>query len=446
MTTDLEIKEINNNKGSTEKAKLEYNGTVVELPVVEGTEQEKAIDISNLRADTGLITLDNGYVNTGSCQSDITFIDGEKGILRYRGIDIEALAERSTFVEVCYLLIYGELPTKEQMDDFSEGLTRHSLLHEDMIHFFAGYPSTAHPMAILSSMTCSLAAYYNDSSSSPTDAQINLDVIRILSKLRTIASFSYKKSIGQPLIYPNNKLTYCANIMNMMFAVPSEEYYVDDEIVKVMNQLLILHADHEQNCSTSTVRMVQSSGASIYACMSAGISALWGPLHGGANQAVLEMLQQIHDSGENYKSFLTKVKDKKSSIKLMGFGHRVYKNFDPRAKILRKACDRVLDKLGISDPLLEIAKGLEEEALKDPYFVERKLYPNVDFYSGIIYSALGIPVNMFTVMFALGRLPGWLAHWKEQNEFDKKKICRPRQVYTGYNERLYVPLRDRNSL
>ncbi|MBU6197142.1 MAG: citrate synthase [Candidatus Melainabacteria bacterium] len=444
MTTDLEIKEINNNKGSTEKARLEYNGTVVELPVVEGTEQEKAVDISNLRADTGLITLDNGYMNTGSCQSDITFIDGEKGILRYRGIDIEALAERSTFVEVCYLLIYGELPTKEQMDDFSEGLTRHSLLHEDMIHFFAGYPSTAHPMAILSSMTCSLAAYYNDASSSPTEAQINLDVIRILSKLRTIASFSYKKSIGQPLIYPNNKLTYCANIMNMMFAVPSEEYYIDDEIVKVMNQLLILHADHEQNCSTSTVRMVQSSGASIYACMSAGISALWGPLHGGANQAVLEMLQQIHDSGENYKSFLTKVKDKKSSIKLMGFGHRVYKNFDPRAKILRKACDRVLDKLGISDPLLEIAKGLEEEALKDPYFVERKLYPNVDFYSGIIYSALGIPVNMFTVMFALGRLPGWLAHWKEQNEFDKKKICRPRQVYTGYNERLYVPLRDRN--
>ena len=432
MTTDLEIKEINNNKGSTEKARLEYNGTVVELPVVEGTEQEKAVDISNLRADTGLITLDNGYMNTGSCQSDITFIDGEKGILRYRGIDIEALAERSTFVEVCYLLIYGELPTKEQMDDFSEGLTRHSLLHEDMIHFFAGYPSTAHPMAILSSMTCSLAAYYNDASSSPTEAQINLDVIRILSKLRTIASFSYKKSIGQPLIYPNNKLTYCANIMNMMFAVPSEEYYIDDEIVKVMNQLLILHADHEQNCSTSTVRMVQSSGASIYACMSAGISALWGPLHGGANQAVLEMLQQIHDSGENYKSFLTKVKDKKSSIKLMGFGHRVYKNFDPRAKILRKACDRVLDKLGISDPLLEIAKGLEEEALKDPYFVERKLYPNVDFYSGIIYSALGIPVNMFTVMFALGRLPGWLAHWKEQNEFDKKKICRPRQVYTGY--------------
>jgi citrate synthase len=303
MTTDLEIKEINNNKGSTEKARLEYNGTVVELPVVEGTEQEKAVDISNLRADTGLITLDNGYMNTGSCQSDITFIDGEKGILRYRGIDIEALAERSTFVEVCYLLIYGELPTKEQMDDFSEGLTRHSLLHEDMIHFFAGYPSTAHPMAILSSMTCSLAAYYNDASSSPTEAQINLDVIRILSKLRTIASFSYKKSIGQPLIYPNNKLTYCANIMNMMFAVPSEEYYIDDEIVKVMNQLLILHADHEQNCSTSTVRMVQSSGASIYACMSAGISALWGPLHGGANQAVLEMLQQIHDSGENYKSF-----------------------------------------------------------------------------------------------------------------------------------------------
>ena len=442
MTTDLEFKEVNS-KEAVEKAKLEYNGTTVELPVVEGTEQEKAIDITNLRAETGLITLDNGYMNTGSCQSDITFIDGEKGILRYRGIDIEELAERSTFVEVCYLLIYGELPTKDQMDAFSEALTRHSLLHEDMIHFFAGYPSTAHPMAILSSMTCSLAAYYNDSSRSNNEEQINLDIVRILSKLRTIASFSYKKSIGQPLIYPNNKLSYCANIMNMMFAVPSEEYYIDDEIVKVMNQLLILHADHEQNCSTSTVRMVQSSGASIYACISAGISALWGPLHGGANQAVLEMLQQIHDSGEDYKSFLAKVKDKKSSIKLMGFGHRVYKNFDPRAKILRKACDRVLDKLGISDPLLEIAKGLEEEALKDPYFVERKLYPNVDFYSGIIYSALGIPVNMFTVMFALGRLPGWLAHWKEQNEFDKKKICRPRQVYTGYNLRSYVPLRDR---
>ena len=443
MSTDLKEKQPNESVNINNKATLEYQGQKLELPVVTGTENEQAIDISKLRAETGLITLDNGYVNTGSCQSAITFIDGEKGILRYRGIDIEELAERSNFVEVAYLLIYGKLPSKEELEQFSTGLTNHSLLHEDMIHFFAGYPSTAHPMAILSSMTGSLAAYYNDNPQEQTEESLNLDLIRLLSKLRTIACFSYKKSIGQPLIYPNNKLSYCSNIMSMMFAVPTEEYYIDDEIVKVMNQLLILHADHEQNCSTSTVRMVQSSGASIYACMSAGISALWGPLHGGANQAVLEMLKQIHDSGMNYKDFLKEVKDKKSKIRLMGFGHRVYKNFDPRAKILRKACDRVLDKLGVSDPLLEIAKGLEEEALKDPYFVERKLYPNVDFYSGIIYSALGIPVDMFTVMFALGRLPGWLAHWKEQYNFDKKKICRHRQVYTGASLNPYIPLRDR---
>lgn len=443
MSTDLKEKTSNTDSSNKDFATLEYQGKKLEMPVITGSENEKAIDISKLRADAGLITLDNGYVNTGSCQSDITFINGEKGILRYRGIDIEELAERSSFVEVAYLLIYGNLPSKAELDKFSTGLTNHSLLHEDMIHFFAGYPSTAHPMAILSSMTSSLAAYYHGGDGNQSEESLELDLIRLLSKLRTIACFSYKKSIGQPLIYPNNKLSYCANIMNMMFAVPTEEYYIDDEIVKVMNQLLILHADHEQNCSTSTVRMVQSSGASIYACISAGISALWGPLHGGANQAVLEMLQQIHESGQNYKEFLTQVKDKKSKIRLMGFGHRVYKNFDPRAKILRKACDRILDKLGISDPLLEIAKGLEEEALKDPYFVERKLYPNVDFYSGIIYSALGIPVNMFTVMFALGRLPGWLAHWKEQYNFDKKKICRPRQVYTGENSRPYVPVRDR---
>lgn len=430
-------------RNKTKTAKLDFEGKSYELNVVEGSENEKAIDISQLRDNSGLISLDPGFVNTGVCESAITFIDGEKGILRYRGIPIEELAEKSTFVEVAYLLIYGKLPTKEELALFSKGLTRHSLLHEDMIHFFSGFPSTAHPMAILSSMTCSLSSYYPESQRSDSDEQVNLDIIRILSKLRTIAAFSYKKSIGQPLIYPDNALSYCANFLNMMFAVPSEPYQIDPDLVKVVNQLLILHADHEQNCSTSTVRTVQSSGASIYACISAGISALWGPLHGGANQAVLEMLEGIRDSGDDYKSYLTKVKDKKSKIRLMGFGHRVYKNFDPRAKILRKSCETVLNKMGIHDPLLEIAKGLEEEALKDDYFVERKLYPNVDFYSGIIYRAIGIPVNMFTVMFALGRIPGWLAHWKEQRDSDANKIFRPRQIYTGEGLRSYAPIDKR---
>lgn len=427
----------------TDKASLQVNDQNIELPITVGTEKERALDISKLRSQTGLITLDNGYVNTGSCQSGITFINGEKGILRYRGIPIEELAEKSTFVETSYLLIYGKLPNKDELNKFSEGLTRHSLLHEDMTHFFAGYPSTAHPMAILSAMTCSLSAYYPDSLTDFSEEQRDLDIIRVLSKLRTIAAFSYKKSIGQPLVYPRNDLKYCANFLNMMFAVPSEEFYIDDEIVKVINQLLILHADHEQNCSTSTVRMVQSSGASVYACISAGISALWGPLHGGANQAVIEMLEQIQKDGGDYKKFLNKVKEKDSNVKLMGFGHRVYKNFDPRATVIKSSCDKVLAKLGIDDPLLDIARNIEEEALKDPYFIERKLYPNVDFYSGIIYRALGIPVNMFTVMFALGRLPGWLAHWKEAIESPSKKICRPRQVYTGPTERHYVPLNQR---
>lgn len=434
-----------NSTGTEESAKLSLNGKDLKLPVVKGSENETSIDIRKLRAETGLITLDNGYMNTGSCKSAITFIDGEKGILRYRGIPIEELAEKSTFVETSYLLIYGKLPTEQELKEFSDDLTRHSLLHEDMKNFFAGYPGTAHPMAILSSMTCSLSAYYPDSLTDHSEEQVNLDIKRVLSKLRTIAGFSYKKSIGQPLVYPRNDLTYCANFLNMMFAVPSEEYYVDDEIVRVVNQLLILHADHEQNCSTSTVRMVQSSGASIYACMSAGISALWGPLHGGANQAVIEMLERIKDSGKSYKEFLQDVKDRKDGVKLMGFGHRVYKNFDPRAKIIKTSCDKVLSKLGISDPLLEIAKGLEEEALKDPYFVERKLYPNVDFYSGIIYRALGIPLNMFTVMFALGRLPGWLAHWKEAKSRENPKICRPRQIYTGPGESAYVPIHERSA-
>lgn len=430
-------------RNQTEMAKLDFDGKQYELDLIQGSEGEKAIDISRLRENSGLIALDPGFVNTGVCESKITFIDGEKGILRYRGIPIEQLAEKSTFVEVAYLLIYGHLPNKEELTRFSQGLTRHSLLHEDMIHFFTGFPSTAHPMAILSSMTCSLSSYYPESQRLDSDEQVDLDIIRILSKLRTIAAFSYKKSIGQPLIYPDNSLSYCANFLNMMFALPSEPHYIDPDLVKVVNQLLILHADHEQNCSTSTVRTVQSSGASIYVCISAGIAALWGPLHGGANQAVIEMLESIHASGDDYKSYLTKVKDKKSKIRLMGFGHRVYKNFDPRAKILRQACETVLNKLGIHDPLLEIAKGLEEEALKDDYFIERKLYPNVDFYSGIIYRAIGIPVNMFTVMFALGRLPGWLAHWREQRSTGVRKIFRPRQIYTGANLNDYVPIEDR---
>lgn len=432
-----------NTTSLSKTASLNIDGKILELPIIQGSEGERAIDISNLRQDTGLITIDQGFMNTGSCQSSICFIDGEEGILRYRGIDIEELAEKSTFVEVAYLLIYGKLAKKEELAEFSNGLTRHSLLHEDMTHFFAGFPSNAHPMAILSSMTCSLSTYYPKSQDINDSEQMNLDITRILSKLRTIAAFSYKKSIGQPLIYPDNSLSYCANFLNMMFAVPSEPYEIDPEIVKIVNQLLILHADHEQNCSTSTVRTVQSSGASIYAAISAGIAALWGPLHGGANQAVLEMLEQIVASGDDYKTFLTKVKDKKSNIRLMGFGHRVYKNFDPRAKILRKAADTVLSKLGVKDPLLEIAKGLEEEALRDPYFVERKLYPNVDFYSGIIYKALGIPVNMYTVMFALGRIPGWLAHWKEQRDSGVKKIFRPRQIYTGETLNSYLPIEKR---
>ncbi len=428
---------------ASKTATLNVDGKTFELPIVEGSEGERALDISKLRSDTGLITLDHGFVNTGSCQSSVCFIDGEQGILRYRGYNIEDLAEKSTFVESAYLLIYGKLPTKDELAAFSTGLTRHSLLHEDMTHFFSGFPSKAHPMSILSSMTSSLSSYYPESQDIMSDEQVNLDIIRILSKLRTIAAFSYKKSIGQPLIYPENSLTYCANFLNMMFAVPSEPYEIDPDLVKVVNQLLILHADHEQNCSTSTVRTVQSSGASIYAAISAGISALWGPLHGGANQAVLEMLENIKNSGDDYKTYLSKVKDKKSSIRLMGFGHRVYKNFDPRAKILRKACDTVLNKLGVNDPLLDIARGLEEEALNDEYFVSRKLYPNVDFYSGIIYKAIGIPMDMFTVMFALGRIPGWLAHWKEQRDSGINKIFRPRQIYTGANEQSYVPIEQR---
>ena len=425
----------------SETAKLIIEGKEYDFPVITGSEGEKAIDMSNLRAETGYITMDPGYVNTGATSSAITFLDGEKGILRYRGIPIEQLAEKSTFVETSYLLIYGELPNRKQLENFSRLLTKHSMIHEDMKHFFDGYPATAHPMAILSSMVCSLSAYYPESLN--VLETLEIQSTRLLSKLRTIAAFSYKKSMGQPIMYPQNHLSYCANFLQMMFAVPAEPYEVDPDLVRALNILLILHADHEQNCSTSTVRLVGSSEANLFASISAGILALWGPLHGGANQAVLEMLDMILNSGMKCSEVVSKVKDKDSGIKLMGFGHRVYKNYDPRAKILKKMTDIVLEKRGVVDPLLDIAKELEETALSDPYFIERKLYPNVDFYSGILYKAMNIPVNMFTVMFAIGRLPGWIAQWKEMMEDPKKKIGRPRQVYTGSTSRDYVAIDER---
>ncbi len=416
-------------------------GKEASLPVIVGTEDEHAVDIRALRQETGYVTLDSGYMNTGATSSAITYLDGEKGILRYRGYNIEDLAEKSDFVETSYLLIHGELPTKQQREQFSRNLTRHSLIHEDMHHFFAGFPPTSHPMAVLSSMVTSLSAYYPDSLD--RNSSVDLHITRLLSKVRTIAAFAYKKSIGQPLMYPKNSLRYCANFLHMMFAVPSEEYEVSPILERAVNQLLILHADHEQNCSTSTVRLVGSSGANLYAAIAGGILALWGPLHGGANQAVIEMLEDIKDGGGDGRKFIDDVKNKREGLRLMGFGHRVYKNFDPRAKILKKMCDEVLAHLGIKDPLLDIAKSMEEIALKDEYFISKKLYPNVDFYSGIIYRALGIPTNMFTVMFALGRLPGWIAHWKEMVEDPTTKIGRPRQIYTGQKQRKFVPIEQR---
>ena len=422
-------------------AKLTLDGKEYELPVVTGSENEKAIDISRLRADSGYITLDSGYMNTGATRSAITYLDGEQGILRYRGIPIEELAEKSTFVETSYLLIYGELPTQAQWKKFSNLLTYHSLIHEDMRHFFDGFPKGAHPMAILSSMVCSMSAYYPESLNAFENMEIQST--RLLSKLRTIAAFSYKKSIGQPMMYPQNHLSYCANFLQMMFAVPAEPYDVDPDLVRALNILLILHADHEQNCSTSTVRLVGSSQANLFASISAAICALWGPLHGGANQAVIEMLEQIQQTGISCRDYVAQVKDKKSNIRLMGFGHRVYKNYDPRAKILRNMAELVLKKKGISDPLLDLARELEQTALSDPYFIERKLYPNVDFYSGLLYKAMGIPVDMFTVMFAIGRLPGWIAQWKEMMEDPETRIGRPRQIYTGPTERHYLPVEER---
>ncbi len=418
-------------------------GKSIDLPVLIGTENEHAIDITKLRSQTGYITLDSGYGNTGSCTSAITYLDGEEGILRYRGYPIEELAEKSSFIEVSYLLIYGELPTETQLNKFREQLTRHTLIHEDMKRFYDGFPRDAHPMAILSSVVSACYTFYQDWEDPKNQQLQDIHIVRLLAKLPTMAAFSYKKSIGHPFIYPDNSLSYSANFLNMMFATPAEDYYLDPDIVAALDLLLILHADHEQNCSTSTVRMVGSSLSNLYASIAAGIAALWGPRHGGANQKVIEMLHLIAAEGGNVKRYVEEAKKKDANNRLMGFGHRVYKNYDPRAKILKEACHKVLAKTQISGPMFDIAQELEQVALSDDYFIQRKLYPNVDFYSGIIYSALGIPTNGFTAMFALGRLPGWIAQWREMMNDPENRIDRPRQVYTGATKRAYIKMSDR---
>src|SRR5207244_8921470 len=412
-------------------AELKLDGKTVKLPIVEGTEKERAIDISTFRDHTGYITLDDGYANTGSCQSQITFIDGEQGILRYRGIPIEELAEKSTFVEVAHLLILGKLPNNTELRRFSELLTQNELLHEAMKHHFEGFPPNAHPMAILSSMINAASCFYPELLSANMRNQFVIQAARLLSQVRTIAAFAYRKSRGLPIIYPKPDYKYTANFLHMMFSQPYQDYDLQPEAVKALDLIFLLHADHEQNCSTATVRMVASSRADLFASAAAGVCALWGPLHGGANQAVIEMLEEIHRSGDDGSKFIAAAKDKASGKRLMGFGHRVYKNYDPRAKIIKKASDELLEKLHVSDPLLDIAKHLEEAALRDSYFVERKLYPNVDFYSGIIMRAIGIPIEMFTVIFAIGRMPGWIANYREVVEDNQTRIYRPRQVYVG---------------
>ncbi len=431
-----------------ENSELELKEKSIQLPEVTGSENEKAVDISKLRNETGYVTLDYGLKNTAVTKSKITFLNGEEGVLRYRGYPIEQLAEKSSFLEVAYLLIYGELPTQEQLDTFKFSVTHHTLIHEDMKKFFEGYPQRAHPMGVLASMVGALSSFYPDVlNPNPNEDDVNLTIHRLLAKSATLAAWSYKNSIGHPVMYPQNKLNYSSNLLYMMFAKPTEDYEINEKVVRALNKLLILHADHEQNCSTSTVRVVGSSQANLYAAASAGIMALWGPLHGGANQAVIEMLQTIYDDGgtsaQNISKWVSKFKDKKTDQRLMGFGHRVYKNFDPRATILKESADEVLEDLNIDDPLLEVAKKLEKAALNDDYFKEKKLYPNVDYYSGLLYRAMGIPTEMFTVMFALGRMPGWIANWKEMIE-EKQPITRPRQIYTGENERDYVDIQDRN--
>ena len=427
----------------SEKAQIILDGKTYEFPVYVGSEGEKAIDISKLRDVSGYITLDYGYKNTGATTSAITFLDGEEGILHYRGYPIDQLAEKASFLEVSYLLLYGELPNAKELNDFENQIRYHSLVHEDMKHFFEFFPSNAHPMGILSAMVNSLSTFYPKSQDPHRSVNDRMrTVVRLIAKMPTLAAISYKNNLGHPYMYPDNSLGYVENFLYMMYGLPTEPYKADPVVVDALNKLLILHADHEQNCSASTVRMVGSSQANLYSAVSAGIAALWGPLHGGANQEVIEMLETIRNDGGDIQKWVNKAKDKNDPFRLFGFGHRVYKNFDPRATIIKKACDDVLKKLGVNDPVLDIARQLEEIALKDEYFIERKLYPNVDFYSGIIYRAIGIPTRMFTVMFALGRLPGWIAQWKEMVE-NKEPIGRPRQIYTGATKRDYVALKDR---
>jgi citrate synthase len=426
----------------TRTATLTFGDQSIELPVIEGSEGELAVDITQLRAKTGLITLDPGFGNTGACRSAITFIDGEKGILRYRGIPIERLAEHSNFIETAWLLIFGRLPNREELDHFSRRLAAHAPLHESFKYHFEGFPVDAPPMAMLSAMINTLSCF-PPRAAEASDEQVNEEAARLISKVRTIAAYSYRRSLGLPFIYPDPKLRYVGNFLHMMFSMPYQQHVADDEVVKALNLILMLHADHEQNCSTSTVRVVGSSKANLFASIAAGVGALWGPLHGGANVAVLEMLEAIHSGGLSAEQALALARDKQSGFKLMGFGHRVYKNFDPRALILKRAADKILGTLGVKDPLLDVARRLEERALEDPYFVERKLYPNVDFYSGILMRAMGIPTNMFTVIFAIGRMPGWIAHWKEQHDEGGVRIARPRQVYVGPGETEYVPIERR---
>ena len=424
-------------------AELIINGKSYKFPIVEGTENEIAVDISTLLEDSGAITLDLGYKNTGATKSAITFLDGDKGILRHRGYSIEELASMSSFLEVSYLLIFGELPNKDQLDKFSDDIKRHTMVHEDIKKILDGFPSSSHPMGVLASMFCAQTAFYPESLDPNRSAEgVYLSIVRSLAKMPTFAAWAYKNAMGHPVNYPDNSLNYCSRFLKMLYALPAEHYEVDPIVASALDKLLILHADHEQNCSTSTVRIVGSSKASIYSSISAGINALWGPLHGGANQEVILMLEAIKKDGGDVEKWINKAKDKNSGFRLMGFGHRVYKNFDPRAKIIKQTADEVLGKLGVNDPVLDIALKLEEVALRDPYFIERKLYPNVDFYSGIIYKALGIPTEMFTVMFAIGRLPGWIAQWKEMTE-NKEPIGRPRQIYTGHTNRNYVPIEQR---
>ncbi len=427
-----------------EKVQIICDGKTYEFPVIVGSEKEKAFDISTLRGQTSYVTLDNGFGNTGACTSAITFLNGEKGILRYRGIPIEQIAEQSNFIETAYLLIFGDLPSEAELDRFKDSFMQQFDLHPDMLNFFDGYPPKGHPMGLLSAMVCSLSGYYPELlNPEPTLEEIERTAAQLLAKVNTISAYTYKKSIGEPFVAPRKDLDYISNFLHMMFSTPQKDYKIEEEVVSALRALLILHADHEQNCSTSAVRLVGSSWANLFASISAGVCALWGPLHGGANQKVVEMLEEIHKEGGNIGKFIDRAKDADDSYRLMGFGHRVYKNFDPRATIIKQKAHDLFNKLNISDPLLDIAVQLEEAVLKDDYFGQRKLYPNVDFYSGLIYKAIGIPTVMFPVLFAIGRMPGWIAHWKEMKENPKSRIGRPRQIYTGPTERDFIPMAER---